>query len=169
MKEEKRVNNRELVIIKQAIINEVEGYEFYNMAANKASSREVKNAFLELAEEEMQHILWLKDLFNKVKDDKIGDFQLASISEPSFPVIFKWENLDRGDASIAVSAFGIGIQMEKSSIEYYEKATEETSFKEAKELYYLLSKWEKVHLDKFSSQYEDLKEEWWSEQGYAPF
>ncbi|MCB2288421.1 ferritin family protein [Clostridium sp. CS001] len=163
------MNNQELMIIKQAIINEIEGYEFYNMASNKANSSEVKNAFLELAEEEMQHVNWLKDLFNKVKDNNIDNFQLALISEPTSPAIFKWENIDRKDAAIAVSAFGIGIQMEKASIEYYEKAAKETDLKQAKELYNILIKWEKVHLDKFSSQYEELKEDWWSDQGYAPF
>lgn len=163
------MNNQELMIIKQAIINEIEGYEFYNMASNKASSSEVKNAFLELAEEEMQHVNWLKDLFNKVKDNNIDNFQLALILEPTSPAIFKWENIDRKDAAIAVSAFGIGIQMEKASIEYYEKAAKETDLKQAKELYNILIKWEKVHLDKFSSQYEELKEDWWSDQGYAPF
>jgi rubrerythrin len=163
------VNNQELMIIKQAIINEIEGYEFYKMASSKSNSVEVRNAFLELAEEEMQHVTWLKDLFNKVKDDNIVDFQLALISEPTSPAIFKWENIDRRDAAIAVSAFGIGIQMEKASIEYYEKAAKETELKEAKELYSILIKWEKVHLDKFASQYEELKEDWWSDQGYAPF
>ena len=163
------MNNQELMIIKQAIINEIEGYEFYNMASSKASSIEVKNAFLELAEEEMQHVTWLKDLFNKIKDDNIVDFQLALISEPTSPKIFKWDNIDRRDAAIVVSAFGIGIQMEKASIEFYEKAAKETELKDAKDLYNILIKWEKVHLDKFASQYEDLKEDWWSEQGYAPF
>lgn len=163
------MNNQELMIIKQAIINEIEGYEFYNMASSKASSVEVKNAFLELAEEEMQHVTWLKDLFNKVKDGNIADFELALVSEPTSPGIFKWENIDRRDAAIAVSAFGIGIQMEKASIEYYEKAAKETDLKQAKALYNILIKWEKVHLDKFASHYDDLKEEWWSEQGYAPF
>jgi rubrerythrin len=163
------MKTEELIIIKQAIINEIEGYEFYNMAASKSNSQEVKEAFLELAEEEMQHVVWLKELFNKVKDDNIADFQLALISEPIFSMVFKWDNIDRRDAGIAVSAFGIGIQLEKASIEHYIKAARETEFKEAKELYNLLIKWERVHLDKFSSQYEELKEEWWSEQGYAPF
>ncbi len=163
------MNNQELLIIKKAIINEIEGYEFYSMAANNANSEEVKNAFLELAEEEMQHVVWLKDLFNKIKDDNIADFQLALISEPVFPGVFKWENIDRKDAGIAVSVFGIGIQMEKASIEYYVKAAKETDIKEAKELYNMLIKWEKVHLDKFASHYEELKESWWLEQGYSPF
>jgi len=163
------LNNQELMILKQAIINEIEGYEFYNMAASNSNFKEVKNAFLELAQEEMQHVVWLKDLFNKVKDDNIVDFQLALIPEPTSPAIFKWENIDRKDAGIAVSAFGIGIQMEKASIEYYAKAAKQTEIKEAKELFNILIKWEKIHLDKFSSQYEELKEEWWSEQGYAPF
>ncbi|MBZ9687971.1 ferritin family protein [Clostridium estertheticum] len=163
------MNNQELMIIKQAIINEVEGYEFYNMAASNSNSTEVKNAFLELAEEEMQHVVWLKDLFNKVKADNMVDFQMALIPEPTSPAIFKWENIDRKDAGIAVSAFGIGIQMEKASIEYYTKAAKETEIKEAKELFNILIKWETIHLYKFSSQYEELREEWWSEQGYAPF
>lgn len=163
------LNNEELMVIKQAIINEIEGYEFYNMASSKSSSKEVENAFLELANEEMQHVIWLKDLFSKVKDNNVSDFQLALIPEPTSPAIFKWENIDRVDAGIAVSAFGIGIQMEKASVEYYEKAAKETKIKEAKELYNILTNWEKVHLDKFSSQYEELKEEWWSEQGYSPF
>ena len=163
------LNNEELMLIKQAIINEIEGYEFYNMASSKASSKEVENAFLELANEEMQHVIWLKDLFSKVKDNNAADFQLALIPEPTSPAIFKWKNIDRVDVGIAVSAFGIGIQMEKASVEYYEKAAKATKIKETKELYNILVKWEKVHLDKFSSQYEELKEEWWSEQGYAPF
>jgi rubrerythrin len=163
------LNNEELMVIKQAIINEIEGYEFYNMASSRANSVEVKNAFLELAEEEMQHVIWLKDLFSKVKDNNASEFQLALIPEPISPAIFKWENIDRDDAAIAVSAFGIGIQMEKSSIDFYVKAANETGLKEAKELYNILVKWEKLHLDKFSSQYAEMKEEWWSEQGYAPF
>lgn len=163
------MNNQELMILKGAIINEIEGYEFYNMAANGSNSLEVKEAFLELAQEEMKHVVWLKDLFSKIKDDNIVDFQLALIPEPTSAAIFKWENIDRKDAGIAVSAFGIGIQMEKASIAYYAKAAKETELKEAKELYNILVKWENIHLDKFSSQYEELKEEWWSEQGYAPF
>jgi rubrerythrin len=163
------LNKVELMVIKQAIINEIEGYEFYNMASSKSKSKEVEAAFLELASEEMQHVIWLKDLFGKIKDDNVANFQLALIPEPTSPAIFKWENIDRVDAGIAVSAFGIGIQMEKASVEYYEKAAKETKIKEAKELYNVLIKWEKVHLDKFSAQYEELKEEWWSEQGYAPF
>jgi rubrerythrin len=163
------MNNQELRVIKQAIINEIEGYEFYKMAANNSKSTEVKDAFLELAEDELQHVIWLKEMFNKIKDDKVADFQLALILEPTSPSIFKWDNIDRKDAGIAVSAFGIGIQMEKSSIEFYLKAARETEIEKAKELYNILVKWEKVHLDKFSLQYEELKEEWWSEQGYAPF
>jgi len=163
------MNNQELMIIKGAIINEIEGYEFYNMAGSNSNSSEVKNAFLELAQEEMQHVIWLKDLFNKVKEDNMANFQLALIPEPVSPAIFKWENIDRKDAGIAVSAFGIGIQMETASIEYYAKAAKDTEIKEAKQLYNVLIKWEKIHLDKFSAQYEELKEEWWSEQGFAPF
>ncbi len=163
------MENKELMVIKQAIINEVEGYEFYKMASIQATSTESKDAFLELAEEEMQHVIWLKELFQKIKDNSIEDFQLALIPEPKSADIFKWKNIDRKDAAIAISVFGIGIQMERRSVEYYAKAATETNVEKAKELYDILVKWEKVHLDTFSAKYDELKENWWSEQGYAPF
>lgn len=106
------MNKEELKTIKQAIINENEGYEFYKMVSKDTNSEESKKAFLELAEEELKHVKWLKDLFTKLKDNKMDSIDLKEIQVAS-PKIFAWENLDREGASKAVSVFGIGIQMEK--------------------------------------------------------
>lgn len=62
-------------LIKQVIINEIEGAEFYKLAAEKEGiSEEVKNEFLYLSKEEMKHIEWLKILFDKIKNDKEDEF-----------------------------------------------------------------------------------------------
>jgi len=159
----------ELSVIKQAILNELEGYEFYKMAGNQASSKEVKVAFLELAQEEMSHINWLNELFNKIKGGKEDEITLAFLADTSSPKIFTWENLDRKDAAMSVSAFGIGIQMERASIQFYMKAEEKTQSLDSKKLFGKLIIWEQAHLDQFASQYEKLKEDWWTEQDYAPF
>lgn len=163
------MNKKELEVIKQGILNEVEGYEFYNMAAKSAASAESKKAFLELANEELKHVEYLQDLFTKIKDNKEDDFKLALESEVPSPDIYNWGKVEGDKTSLAMSVFSIGIQMEKESIKFYEEAKENTSYEEAKKLYDLLIKWEKVHLDQFIEQYNAQKENWWADQSFAPF
>ena len=49
----------ELKIIRQALLNEQEGYDFYTLAAQQAENPEAKEAFTNLAAEELNHINWL--------------------------------------------------------------------------------------------------------------
>ncbi|MDR7857251.1 ferritin family protein [Tissierella sp.] len=159
----------ELDIISQAIINEIEGYEFYKMASNQIGTADSKEAFLELANEELKHIEYLKALFNKIKDNNEDDIRLALETSPPSPNIYKWNKVDKEYTSLAMSVFGIGIQMEKASIEFYEDAKSKTNFDEGRKLFDLLIKWERVHLDQFTEQYNKHKTDWWSDQSFAPF
>ncbi len=159
----------ELNVIKQAILNELEGYEFYKMAAKQAGTGGSANAFLELANEEKKHIDYLEALFLKVKDGLEDEKAMAFSEGPPSPDIYKWDKLDKDLTSLAMSVFSIGMQMEKDSIEFYKKAKESSTIEEAKTLYDLLIKWEKVHLDQFSEQYEMYREDWWADQNFAPF
>lgn len=163
------MDNKELNVIKQAILNEVEGYEFYKMAANQAGTSESKEAFLELGNEELKHVEYLRALFNKIKDNKEDDLKLALEAKPPSPDIYNWKKIGKKHTSLAMSVFSIGIQMEKASIEFYEEAKKNTNYEEAKKLYEILIKWEKVHLDQFTEQYNIHKENWWADQGFAPF
>lgn len=159
----------ELEIISQAILNEVEGYELYRMAANQSATKNSKEAFMELANEELRHVEFLKNLFDNIKDGKEDELSLAHEVKPPSPDIYNWEKVDQEHASMAMSVFSIGIQMEKDSIEFYQNAKEKTKIDQAKKLFDLLIKWEKVHLDQFIEQYNIYKEDWWADQGYAPF
>lgn len=159
----------ELNVIKQAILNELEGYEFYKMAAKQAGTGGSAEAFLELANEEKKHIDYLEALFIKVKDGLEDEKAMAFSEAPPSPNIYKWDKLDKDLTSLAMSVFSIGIQMEKDSVDFYSKAKEASEIEEAKKLYDLLIKWEKVHLDQFTEQYEIYREDWWADQSYAPF
>lgn len=163
------MHKEELDIISQAILNEVEGYEFYKMAANQAGTGESKEAFLELANEELKHVEFLKALFDRIKNDKTDDIKLALETSLPLPNIYNWEKIDKEYTSLAMSVFGIGIQMEEASIEFYEAAKAKTKFDEAKRLFDLLIKWEKVHLDQFIEQHNKHKNNWWADQSFAPF
>ena len=164
------MNKKEIQLLKQAIINEVEGAEFYKLASEKEGiSEDVKNEFLYLSKEEIKHIEWLKILFEKIKNDKEDEFNLAMIDPLPSPKIFNWDKLDRKSANIAVAVFGIAIQTEKAAVEFYENAAKSTDIEKARELYNVLAKWERTHVETFSKEYESLLEEWWAEQEFSPF
>ena len=163
------MKEREVTLIKQAILNEIEGYEFYKMAANQTKSLESKNALLALADEEFKHSTYLKELFNKIKQQG-DDFQLAFLNDIPSPGIYRFSEIkNNASLSLAVTIFSIGMEMEKSSIQFYQRAFEETELPEAKKLYEILIAWEKTHLELFQAEYNKHREEWWDEQSFAPF
>lgn len=163
------MKDTEIKVLKDAIISEIEGYEFYKMAAKEAPTEEAKAAFLEIAQEEKKHVEWLSVLFNALKSDVTDKLKLAEAEDVHTPKFFRWENLDRDGAAKAISVFGIGIQMERAAVDFYKKAAEESSTPEIKALYGKLALWEQVHEEQFSKEYNRLKEEWWSRQEFAPF
>jgi len=161
----------ELTIISQAILNEVEGREFYLMASNQATSKGTKEAFLELADEEKKHEEYLKKLWNELSGGSelsIDNILELGIQIPS-PEIYQWGKVDKGSISSTMSVFSIGMQMEQDSVKFYEDSKSKLSSKASKELFDLLIRWENVHLTQFSEQYKLLKDEWWSYQDFAPF
>lgn len=158
----------ELEVIAQAILNEVEGYEFYKIAAENGSL-DNKEAFMELANEELKHIEYLQKLFNKIKENEDDDKKLAFELSPPSPDIYNWNKVSAEYTSKVMSVFSIGMQMEKDSIEFYEEAKKKTNLEEAREIFQELIKWEYVHLEQFSKQYEMYRQQWWSDQNFAPF
>lgn len=158
----------ELEVIAQAILNEVEGYEFYKIAAENGSLSN-KEAFMELANEELKHIEYLRILFDKVKSSSEDDLKLAFEAAPPSPDIYNWNKVPAEYNSMIMSVFSIGMQMEKDSIEFYEDAKKKTNLQEARDIFDMLIKWEYVHLEQFSKQYEMYKQQWWDDQNFAPF
>lgn len=161
----------ELAIISQAVLNEVEGFEFYKMASERSTSDGTREAFKELANEELKHAEYLRKLWTQLSDGgeiNIENILGSGVDIPS-PEIYRWDKVDKNDTSVAMSVFGIGMQMEQSSIDFYEKAKEKVQSQASKDLFDILAGWERVHLMQFSEQYAILKEDWWAEQGFAPF
>jgi rubrerythrin len=161
----------ELSIISQAVLNEIEGYEFYKLAGNQATSEGSKEAFLELANEELKHSDYLKKLWSELNNGNevnLEDILETGIKIPS-PEIYRWDKVDKNSTSVAMSVFGIGMQMEQSSVDFYKNAKTKVLSPASKELFDLLIQWEKSHLKQFTEQYNILKEDWWAEQRFSPF
>lgn len=154
--------------IKQAIVSEIEGYEFYKMAAGQARDPFIKETFLELAEEERKHVVWLQDLHEKV-EGKDSNFDLDTVDAPPSPDFFNWVKLDREDPQTVLSVFGIALQLEKASYEFYQKVSDEADDPSVKELFKVLESWERAHYETFNKEYESLHKDWWAEQKFSPF
>lgn len=157
-----------LSAIKQAIFSEIEGYEFYKLAAKDARDPFVKETYLSLAEEERKHVEWLQGLLKKLDNDD-HRVELESIDPLPSPELFQWKNLDREDPKTTLSVFGIALQLEKSSYEFYHDVAEKAEDKDVKELFGILEAWEKAHYAIFDKEYKRLQEDWWHEQRFAPF
>lgn len=158
----------ELKIIRQALLNEQEGYDFYTLAAQQAENPEAKEAFTNLAAEEQNHIKWLREMYKKIAADDPESFDFSQVNLPSSPGLYTAKNIGRESGSIAVSVYGIAVNMEKAAIDFYTAAAEQTKIPAAARLYNHLILWENEHLEKFLAEYETLKQDWWQRQGFDP-
>jgi rubrerythrin len=158
---------REAAILKTAIINELEGYEFYRMAADKAVDGEVKEVFIGLAGEEEKHAQWLKLMYKQVIESKTPAAGEFSLDHAVSPGVFTKNKLKEAGGMV-VSALHAGVMMEKASMDYYRDAAAKTGIEFLKKLYLALAAWEQKHLEELEQAYDFAKEEWWEKQGFSP-
>ncbi|MCR3922312.1 MAG: ferritin family protein [Firmicutes bacterium] len=157
----------ELDILKTAILNEVEGFQFYTMAAARADDAEVAAAFQNLAQEEQQHEAWLRKMYQQVAS--AGEADVAEITaNASSPQIFRQQNVVPESGSLEISVYKIGILMEMASLQFYNSTAEQAQNPALKELLHKLARWEDTHLLYLQQMYDILKEEWWDKQGFSP-
>ena len=122
--------------LKIALQTELNGIEFYRMAAQSTEDEKGKKVFQMLADDELKH-------FNAIQQ------QYKSLIDTS-----KWTNIDLGDVSafegenpiftdglkdrvkgkhFEVTALSIGAQLESNSIDFYRKMKEQSTDPAAKE------------------------------------
>lgn len=152
-------------IIKQAILNEVEGYQFYKLYAEKVNNEEVAKTFMTIADEELTHIEFLRKLTANTQEENLD---MATSDVPA-PGIFKFSSLTPDELSLAVSAFSIAMKMEEEAQLFYDEAAKAAERKDEKALFIMLRDWEIQHRDSFKAQYDLLREEWWQDNSFAPF
>lgn len=163
------MDDQELQILKTAIINEMEGEHFYRLTAANSNDEEVRQSFMYLAAEENTHQLWLREMAGQLTaaESTVPDPQAMEPTTPQQKIFDRFQpGTETG--SLAVSAFYIGILLEKASVDYYREAARQTTHTATRQLYEKLVEWELRHLEAFEKAYDDLKEEWWQQQGFSP-
>ncbi len=157
---------KEMEILKTAIINEQEGYQFYMLAADKADNDDLRDVFLKLAGDERDHEDWLRRVYKGILEK--GRPDPVSFEEPSrSPEIFSLSKL-KNSGGLIVSALHIGIMMEKESMDFYRLAALEAETPELKHLLKALEKWESRHLEQLEQAYDFARDDWWEQQGFSP-
>jgi rubrerythrin len=157
--------------LKTALQTELNGIEFYRMAAQNTEDAKGKQVFQMLADDEQKHFAALqKQYASLMEENGWQNIDLGKISrfEGDSP-IFSAELKDRVKGKhFEITALSIGALLETNSINFYRTMKEQSDDPVAKELYAQLEKWERAHLDAITRQLDLIKEDYWAEQRFAP-
>ena len=138
-------------ILKMAVGNEVEAYEFYRDAAAKMKDPAMKKTFMELADEESGHKVLLEGyLSNEMKDMKFSeekDYKVAETVEApqalSTDMAFK-------------DAIALAMKKEQEAMEMYQQFADASEGAKQKETFLELAKMEKGHKVRLEDIYTNI-------------
>ncbi len=161
--------------LRQALRNEIDGAEFYRMAAASARRDAVRQMFRFLMEEEERHREAIVDQMQRMAEGRGMKFgrsasakaALAKFRSPLFTDdIVKEGRQVEGE----VAALSIGMTLEKRAIAQF-IALRKTAAGDARaeKVFDALVAWERDHLDLLTRQYEQMREMFWEEARFWPF
>jgi rubrerythrin len=154
-----------------ALQTELNGIEFYRIAAEKTEDEKGKKAFQMLADDELKHFNAIQQQYKSlVEESKWTSVDLGKISifEGESP-IFTDDLKNRVQGKhFEVTALSIGAQLEANSIDFYRKMKEQSNDPTAREMYTQLQKWEEAHLNAITRQLDIIKEDYWNDQRFSP-
>ncbi len=159
------VFDSDISMAKEALLNETEGINFYLMAAEQFKNTSAGKVFKSLAKQEEEHVMYLERLCAKLEGREVEVGKVEQVPKE----VIKWDKLEPAMASMALSVFSVGMNLESQSVDFYGKAAERTKDEEAKKLYKELIYWENFHYEQLKGQYDLYKEMWWSDQSFSPF
>jgi rubrerythrin len=159
--------------LKKAMLAELEGHHFYQMAARATDDPQGKQVFQRLAQEELEHHEFLKAQFKAVLTDGAPDTGLK-LGQP-VPLtgdspIFSAALVERiGQAHYEMTALSVGAQLELAAERFYREAAAAADSAVVRGFYEELADWESGHYHALLAQQESLKEDYWAAGGFAPF
>jgi rubrerythrin len=148
---EKYLADNEILMV--AINLEKEGYDFYDGAAGRAKTRETKDVFLKLRDEEAEHRRVFEDILRSLTEEdsteyfgvmnaEVALYLRTLIDTGVFKSIDKAAIKRLGD----VHALEIGVAVEKDSILFYSATQKSSVNSKAKEIMLKIIDIEKSHL-----------------------
>jgi rubrerythrin len=157
--------------LQRAIELEINGLQFYQMAAKQSESPKVKELFEEFAKEEITHRHVLEQTFAQLIET--GQWKSPQMPKPDKYKFhdsilnreFK-ESMKKG--LFEATALSIGVMLEQRAAQFYHAAHKKAKDPNAKKLFKWLSDWESGHLDKMISLEQNVRKEYWAEANFYP-
>lgn len=161
--------------LRQALQNEVDGREFYRMAANSAGTDGVRQMFEFLRQEEERHYELILEQAGRMAAGKSprlvrpadGKKAIRKFASPLFTPDF----VSRGErAEGEGAALSIGMTLEKRTISQFAALRRKVQGDPAAEkLFDGLIAWEREHLELLTRQFDQLRKMYWEEARFWPF
>lgn len=156
--------------LKRAMLLEMNGKEFFEMAARTASSPVAKELFEHMVEEEKHHLHILQITFKRYLES--GQIEMPSEAERDFafddPIIGKDFLVELKNSHFDSSAISIALNLEEKAFKFYEKAEKEATDPEIKKLFRWLTEWEIGHHKKLLTLEEEFRQEVWNDSNFWP-
>lgn len=140
-------NNDYKNILKEAIGNEIEAYEFYNQASGKSVNPNLKAIFAELAQEELKHKVLLESFLQN--DTMAMNFQ----NLPDYKVSESVELPRLTPAMSFADGVALAMKKEEEAMNMYTRFANASSSPEHKNTFIQLAKMEQGHKIKLENLY----------------
>ncbi|MEW6719755.1 MAG: ferritin family protein [Thermodesulfobacteriota bacterium] len=161
--------------LKQALLNEIDGTEFYRMAAENAARDGIRRMFRFLMEEEKRHreeILRVIRAFSQGKAPRLERSAASRRGIGRFRSPLYTADLVKAGrkAEGEVAALSIGMTLERRAIAQFTALGKKAAADPATQKVFAdLAEWEREHLDVLTRQYGQLREMYWEEARFWPF
>lgn len=159
----------------RALQNELDGREFYRMAAVNARRDGTRQMFKFLMEEEERHRVAIVAQIARMAEGKPPKLARSSADRKAAgkfrSPLFTRDLLERGKkAEGEAAALSIGMTLERRAIEQFSDLRKKVRGNAPAERFFDgLVEWEKEHLEMLARQYEQLREMYWEEARFWPF
>jgi rubrerythrin len=147
-----------LKVLKDAIKAESDGYNFYQMAAERTKDPVAKEIFYSLAQDELDHGSMLKGLYQAIKEktnykfDRKRQEKKRSKKGPKNRIFSAEFRKKVKENNLAPSAIRIAQLLERNAIEFYSRNAKRSKHPELKSLFNFLAEWETDHLSTLVKQ-----------------
>ena len=163
-----------LDILRKAYQIEVDGYTFYSMTADRADKPAVQELFGKLAQDEIQHQAFLREVLRNYDQQRGAAFPVSfkipentrAFSEKVFTERFREQ---AEGAAFEMAALSVGMMLEKNAVAYFSGAARTATDEEVRRFYQFLSDWEQQHLEALQSLHEAVRGDFWERGGFVPY
>lgn len=160
-------------ILRKAYQIEVDGYTFYSMTADRADKPAVQELFGKLAQDEVQHQAFLRQVANHYDADGVAAFsivgkapELKAFADRVFSERFREQ---AEGAAFEMAAVSVGMTLEKNAVAYFSTAATQATEAEVRRFYQFLADWEQQHLDALQALHTSVRADFWDKGGFAPY